>query len=79
MNGLDGAKQLLAEATGTEAASVPDDARIGRFKRWDSLSHMRLILALEEAIGRRLDPDEAVEIESLEHVGALLKRQTTQR
>ena len=79
MNEITGAKQLLAEATGADAATVPDAARIGRFERWDSLAHLRLILALEETIGRRLDPDEAVEIESLQDVAALLKRQNAPR
>jgi acyl carrier protein len=74
MSGLDGAKQLLAEATGAVAAAVPDGARIGGFARWDSLAHLRLILALEEKIGRKLDPEEAVEIESLKDVAALLER-----
>ncbi len=79
MSELDGAKQLLAEAIHADAATVPDTARIGGFERWDSLAHLRLILALEEMIGRRLDPDEAVEIESLQDVAALLKRQSAPR
>ena len=74
MNGTNSAKKLLAEAIGTDAATVPDGARIGGFAGWDSLAHLRLILALEETIGRRLDPDEAVRIESLDDVTALLER-----
>ena len=79
MGELNGAKKLLAEATHADAATVPDGARIGSFERWDSLAHLRLILAIEEMIGRRLDPDEAVEIESLQDVAALLKRQNAPR
>ena len=74
MNGMTGAKQLLAEATGADAASVPDTARLGGFARWDSLAHLRLILALEEKIGRQLDPDEAVRIESLQDVAAFFEQ-----
>jgi len=66
------ARQLLAEAIGAEPGAVPEGARIGTFERWDSLAHLRLILALEKRIGRELDPDEAVEIEGLEDVAALL-------
>jgi len=66
------AKQLLAEAVHCEAAAIPDDARIGRFERWDSLAHLRLVLAIERQIGRQLDPDEAVTIEQLSDVAALL-------
>ena len=35
---------------------IPDDVRIGTFERWDSLAHLRLVLAIEQKIGRQLDP-----------------------
>jgi acyl carrier protein len=74
MSGLAGAKKLLAEAIHADIAAIPDGARIGGFERWDSLAHLRLIMALEEKIGRQLDPDEAVRIESLQDVAILLDR-----
>ena len=72
MNPLDQARTLLADALDADLATVPADARIGRFERWDSLVHVRLILSLEQRLGRLLDPDEAVAIESLEDVARLL-------
>jgi acyl carrier protein len=66
------AKTLLAEAVHCDAAAVPDDARLGRFERWDSLAHLRLVLAIEVQIGRQLDPDESVRIETLSDIAALL-------
>ena len=66
------ARMLLAEAISAEPALVPAEARIGAFERWDSLAHLRLILALEARIGRLLDPDEAVAIECLDDVARLL-------
>jgi acyl carrier protein len=74
MSGLAGAKKLLAEAIHADIAAIPDGARIGGFVRWDSLAHLRLIMALEEKIGRQLDPDETVRIESLQNVAVLLDR-----
>jgi acyl carrier protein len=74
MSGLAGAKKLLAEAFHVDAAAIPDTAHLGGFERWDSLAHLRLILALEEKIGRQLDPDEAVRIGSLEDIAGLLDR-----
>jgi acyl carrier protein len=68
----DEAKNLLAEATGCDAAAISDDARIGRFERWDSLAHLRLVLAIEARLGRHLDPDETVRIETLGDIAALL-------
>ena len=66
------AKVLLAEAANCDAAAIPDDVRIGRFERWDSLAHLRLVLAIEAQIGRQLDPDESVAIETLSDIAALL-------
>jgi acyl carrier protein len=66
------AKKLLAEAANCESAMIPDDVRIGTFERWDSLAHLRLVLAIEQQIGRQLDADESIRIESLADVAALL-------
>ena len=68
------AKSLLAEAINADAGTVPDEARIGDFEPWDSIAHLRLILSVEEEIGRQLDPDEAVAIETLRDVAALIDR-----
>jgi acyl carrier protein len=72
VNGVSQARILLAKATNCEAATIPDDVRLGQFELWDSLAHLRLVLAIEERIKRQLDPDEAVRIECLADVAALL-------
>jgi hypothetical protein len=35
---------------------IPDDVRIGTLERWDSLAHLRLVLAIEQKIGRHSTP-----------------------
>lgn len=55
-----------------DQSTIPDDVRIGRFERWDSLAHLRLVLAIEEQIGRELDPDESIRIETLADIATLL-------
>jgi acyl carrier protein len=72
MTALRLAKELLAEAINAGVEAIPDDARIGSFERWDSLAHMHLLLGLEERLGRRLDPDEAVQIECIADVADML-------
>jgi acyl carrier protein len=69
---LQQARKLLAEATGCDPATVPDNARIETFDRWDSLAHLRVVLEIEKQIGRQLDPDEAIQIESLADIRTLL-------
>jgi acyl carrier protein len=72
MTGPEQAKNLLAEAANCDPATIPDDVQIGRFERWDSLAHLRLVLRIEEQIGRQLDPDESIRIENLAHIAKLL-------
>ena len=67
------ARRLLAEAVNAEVTAVPEDARIGSFEYWDSLAHLRLVLALEAEVGRELDAEEVVRIECLDDVRALLE------
>jgi acyl carrier protein len=74
MTALRIAKELLADALHASAEAIPDDARIGAFERWDSLAHMHLLVGLEERLGRRLDPDEAVRIECIADVADALER-----
>jgi acyl carrier protein len=73
MTALHLAKELLAEAIHANPETIPDEARIGSFERWDSLAHMHLLLGLEERLGRRLDPDEAVRIECIADVATMLQ------
>ncbi len=72
MTDRDQARLLLAAAFNCAAAAIPDDVRIGGFEAWDSLAHLRLVLGIEQKIGRQLDADEAIRIESLEDIAALL-------
>ena len=73
MSEIGTARRLLAQAVHAELAAVPEDARIGSFERWDSLAHLRLMLALEAEVGRELDAEEVVRIECLDDVRALLE------
>jgi acyl carrier protein len=76
MIGREQARALLADAVNADTGAVPDDARIGSLELWDSLAHLRLILAIEAKIGRPLDPDEIMGVESLDDVAALLNQRS---
>jgi acyl carrier protein len=74
MTSTDEARALLAEATGRPCDGVPENAKVGRFPPWDSLAHMRLVLSLEERLGRSLSSEEVVGIQSLDDLAILLER-----
>jgi len=73
MSALGEAKALLAQALGAPA-DIGDDASIANTPAWDSLAHVRLMLAIEQRLGRALASDEAARIESVGDVAALLER-----
>ena len=65
------ARALIAQATGRDPDAVPADAAIETFDAWDSLSHMRLMLLLEDKLQRPLTSDEIVSVRSIEDVHLL--------
>ena len=74
MSVLATARRLLAEALALAEDKVPADARIGALEQWDSLAHTRMLLALEEHLGKPLDAEDAVRIESLSDIAAAIEK-----
>ncbi|MHA1544638.1 MAG: acyl carrier protein [Alphaproteobacteria bacterium] len=66
------AKILLAKATERTPDEVPSDAAVDTWDGWDSLSHMRLILAMESHLGRELPPEAVVEIACVDDIARYL-------
>jgi acyl carrier protein len=62
------ARQLLATALAIEASQLADDAAIGLTEEWDSLAHMRLVAAIESALGREISAEAIVALASLDDV-----------
>ncbi|MEL6478721.1 MAG: phosphopantetheine-binding protein [Pseudomonadota bacterium] len=68
----DRARTLLAGAVNLPEADLPADAAIGSLEGWDSLAHIRLITALEEALERPLTTEEVIGVNTLDSITALL-------
>ena len=65
-------KAFLAAACLLPENSIPDKASIDNFHGWNSLSHMRLLLKLEEYLGRELETQEVLGIHSLRDIKAII-------
>jgi len=48
-------RSVLADVLDLPAAAITEDASPATIERWDSLRHMSLIVAIEEAFGITLD------------------------
>ena len=60
MNNDEKLKRILKSVLRLNLESVPDDNAYGQCPQWDSLSHLTLILTLEEEFGLAI-PDEEVQ------------------
>lgn len=67
------ARELLAIALELPVNLVPAEASMATLEAWDSLAHVRLILAIETRLGRELAPEAAVAIGSVADIAAVLQ------
>lgn len=66
-------RRVVAEALGLSPENVRNDAGINNLALWDSLGHLRVLLQLEEKLGRQLTAQEAITIETVTDVDAILE------
>lgn len=71
-DGLLRARMILAEATNLGPEELDENASMTTLDGWDSLAHMRIILAVEELLGRQIAPEKLVEIANLEDIAEII-------
>ena len=67
------ARELITEILRSNASIPSGDILLARIEGWDSLKGVRLVLRLEERLGRELSEDEIEKLQSVEDVDRLLK------
>lgn len=73
MTGRLAARQLVADALAVPAESVAADTDLASLPEWDSLGHVRVLLALERALGRLLAPAEIGGLRGIADIDRLLR------
>ena len=64
---------LVAHALHISIEAVHEDTSINTLEAWDSLGHLRIILAIEEATGEELTVEQVLSIESVRDIANLLQ------
>ncbi len=72
MNAFDQARRIIAEALALPVDLAPVDGSMETLPEWDSIGHVRIVLAVEAAIGRPLPPDAMFGAIDVRSVAALL-------
>ena len=67
------ARELIAEVLRTGNNIPPLNIRLGDIDGWDSLKGVRLVLRLEEIVGRELSESDIESLQSVEDVDRLLR------
>ena len=49
-------KEILAREWNVSVTSIPDDAELNVYEKWDSLGHISILLALEGEFGIEVNP-----------------------
>lgn len=65
-------ESLLAEVLQIPAAKINDDLNMKDVDVWDSLKHMELIVALEQAFGVELTFEEIVQMQGVREIKHVL-------
>lgn len=68
--------RLVQEVLGLDTAALPSDLSRDSVETWDSLTHLRLVTAIESEYDIELTMDEVVSIESVKDIHNLIERHT---
>jgi len=65
-------KQVMADVLGVKSHDIGENSSVDTLSAWDSLNHMKLVLALESAFGVTFTGEESVQILSYPLIQAVL-------
>jgi acyl carrier protein len=71
---FDDVARVLADVLGVDARQIRPDSSPDTIETWDSVQHLNLVIALEQAFGVRFAPEEIEEAVSVQAIADLLQR-----
>lgn len=74
MNNLEKYNEAFKTAFKVTDKALKKDFRVDTVARWDSLAHLNLVIAIENAFGVMLDPEDIMEFRSYESGKSILAK-----
>ena len=74
MSNADKLKQAFVEALQVNSSVITDSLAYEGIREWDSVAHMQLVAALEEAFDIILDTDDIIDMSSVAKAKEILAR-----
>lgn len=60
--------EIVATTCEVDKSEVTDDSTVGDFPAWDSMGHLAILSAVEEAFDISFEPEEMMEIEDVNDI-----------
>ncbi len=67
-------KEIFAEALGIDESIVQDSLEYNSIPEWDSIAHMALIAAIDDAFDMMLDTDDVIDMSSFAKAKEILRK-----
>ena len=71
-------QRTVAAVVGIAESEVTDETSPDTVSAWDSVTHLNLVMAIEEEFGVFLTPEEAMEMTSVKLIRLLLEEKATE-
>ena len=65
---------VFARTLGIDASLVTDELRYNTIPQWDSIAHMSVVAALEDAFGIMIDMDDVIDMSSVGKAREILRK-----
>lgn len=65
---------VFSTVLGIPAEAVTDGLRYGAIPQWDSIAHMSVVVALEEAFGVMIDMEDVIDMSSVGKAREILRK-----
>jgi acyl carrier protein len=65
---------VFAEALGIDESRVSDNLAYNEIKEWDSVAHMALVAALEDAYGVMMETDDVIDMSTVAKAKEILAK-----
>lgn len=65
---------VFARVLGIDASLVTDELRYNTIPQWDSIAHMSVVSALEDAFGVMIDMDDVIDMSSVGKAREILRK-----
>lgn len=66
--------ETFSRVLGLQAERITDDLRYATIPEWDSIAHMSVIAALEDAFGIMIDMDDVIDMSSVGKAREILSK-----